>query len=79
MSDLGSEVRREVNAGIASVSRMIERLEIRDNNGANGVSVPTNDHSVAERSNQNNTEIRRGSPLNESSAPAPCSTNPASA
>ena len=31
MADLGSEVRREVNAGIASVSRMMERLETRGN------------------------------------------------
>ncbi|KGN66567.1 E3 ubiquitin-protein ligase RHF2A isoform X2 [Cucumis sativus] len=30
MSDIGSEVRREVNAGIATVSRMMERLETRD-------------------------------------------------
>ncbi|XP_065866104.1 E3 ubiquitin-protein ligase RHF2A [Euphorbia lathyris] len=32
MEDLGSEVRKEVNAGIATVSRMMERLETRDNN-----------------------------------------------
>ncbi|KAK9280507.1 hypothetical protein L1049_014199 [Liquidambar formosana] len=32
MADLGSEVRREVNAGIATVSRMMERLDTRDNN-----------------------------------------------
>ncbi|XP_066339560.1 E3 ubiquitin-protein ligase RHF2A-like [Miscanthus floridulus] len=31
VADLGSEVRREVNAGIASVSRMMERLETRGN------------------------------------------------
>lgn len=30
MSDIGSEVRREVNAGIATVSRMMERFETRD-------------------------------------------------
>ncbi|GFP89917.1 E3 ubiquitin-protein ligase rhf2a [Phtheirospermum japonicum] len=32
MADIGSEVRREVNNGIATVSRMMERLEARDNN-----------------------------------------------
>nr|XP_043630681.1 E3 ubiquitin-protein ligase RHF2A-like [Erigeron canadensis]XP_043630688.1 E3 ubiquitin-protein ligase RHF2A-like [Erigeron canadensis] len=32
MSSIGSEVRREVNAGIANMSRMIERLEVQDNN-----------------------------------------------
>ncbi|GLU19091.1 hypothetical protein SLE2022_353580 [Rubroshorea leprosula] len=31
MAELGSEVKREVNAGIATVSRMMERLETRDN------------------------------------------------
>lgn len=30
VADIGSEVRREVNAGIASVSRMMERLDTRD-------------------------------------------------
>ncbi|KVH90558.1 Zinc finger, RING/FYVE/PHD-type [Cynara cardunculus var. scolymus] len=32
MSNIGTEVRREVNAGIANMSRMIERLEVRENN-----------------------------------------------
>ncbi|KAJ0261304.1 hypothetical protein HA466_0044530 [Hirschfeldia incana] len=31
MADLGSEVKREVSAGIATVSRMMERLETREN------------------------------------------------
>ncbi|XP_020080464.1 E3 ubiquitin-protein ligase RHF2A-like isoform X2 [Ananas comosus] len=33
ISDLGSEVKREINAGIATVSRMMERLETRDGTG----------------------------------------------
>ncbi|GER41828.1 RING finger protein [Striga asiatica] len=33
MADIGSEVRREVNAGIATLSRMMERLETKDGNG----------------------------------------------
>lgn len=32
MSNIGSEVRREVNAGIANMSRIIESLEVRENN-----------------------------------------------
>lgn len=32
MSNIGSEVRREVNTGIANMSRIIERLEVRENN-----------------------------------------------
>ncbi|KAK8941996.1 E3 ubiquitin-protein ligase RHF2A [Platanthera guangdongensis] len=31
MADIGSEVKREVSAGIASVSRMMERLDTREN------------------------------------------------
>lgn len=31
MADIGSEVRKEVNAGLATVSRMMERLESREN------------------------------------------------
>ncbi|CAK7342123.1 unnamed protein product [Dovyalis caffra] len=81
MSDLGSEVRREVNAGIATVSRMMERLETRDNIGTNQVSVSTNltDHSVADRSNnQNDAETHIESPLNEGSTPASCAASSAS-
>uniref|UniRef100_A0A2P2LVG9 E3 ubiquitin-protein ligase RHF2A-like n=1 Tax=Rhizophora mucronata TaxID=61149 RepID=A0A2P2LVG9_RHIMU len=71
MSDFGSEVRREVNAGIASVSRMMERLETRDNERDNQVSVSTylTDCSVSER-DQDNADAGRDSPLNESSATA---------
>ncbi|KAK6131628.1 hypothetical protein DH2020_034642 [Rehmannia glutinosa] len=42
VADIGSEVRREVNAGIATVSRMMERLETRDGNRAGRV-PPAND------------------------------------
>ncbi|KAL6893933.1 hypothetical protein ACP4OV_008031 [Aristida adscensionis] len=34
ISDIGSEVRREVNLGIAAVSRMMERLETKDETGS---------------------------------------------
>eukprot|EP00262_Sarcandra_glabra_P022085 TRINITY_DN9610_c2_g1_i2.p1 TRINITY_DN9610_c2_g1~~TRINITY_DN9610_c2_g1_i2.p1 ORF type:complete len:379 (+),score=76.17 TRINITY_DN9610_c2_g1_i2:162-1298(+) len=39
VADLGSEVRREVNAGIASVSRLMERLDTREENKATGASA----------------------------------------
>ncbi|KAI4386158.1 hypothetical protein MLD38_004117 [Melastoma candidum] len=39
VTDLGSEVRREVDAGIASVSRMMERLETRDTTRTSSDSV----------------------------------------
>lgn len=49
MSDIGSEVRREVNAGIATVSRMMERLETRDNERPSNDSVPDNSESSQDR------------------------------
>ena len=52
MSDIGSEVRREVNAGIATVSRMMEHLDTRDNTRAGSDSIPqsTQSHTAAETS-----------------------------
>jgi E3 ubiquitin-protein ligase RHF len=39
ISDVGSEVRREVNAGIAAVSRMMEQLETKDGTGPSATSA----------------------------------------
>uniref|UniRef100_A0A1J3ID33 RING-type E3 ubiquitin transferase n=1 Tax=Noccaea caerulescens TaxID=107243 RepID=A0A1J3ID33_NOCCA len=50
MADLGSEVKREVSAGIATVSRMMERLETREN------SRPTSTASVSNGSENHNPE-----------------------
>ncbi|KAK6944147.1 Zinc finger, RING-type [Dillenia turbinata] len=75
IEDIGSEVRREVNAGIASVSRMMERLESRDHNGANNASVSnsTADSSVAGPVNPNNAEASETA-LSDNNSP-PCATN----
>jgi E3 ubiquitin-protein ligase RHF len=80
MSDISSDVRREVNAGIATVSRMMERLETRDNGGDNQVSVSNHltDRSNVERSNQNTAATHIESPLNEGSTPAACAASSAS-
>ncbi|XP_039146483.1 E3 ubiquitin-protein ligase RHF2A-like isoform X3 [Dioscorea cayenensis subsp. rotundata] len=43
VADLGSEVRREVNAGIATVSRLIERLDTRDGRRATAVPASPDD------------------------------------
>ncbi|PKU83567.1 E3 ubiquitin-protein ligase RHF2A [Dendrobium catenatum] len=51
MSDIGSEVRREVNAGIATVSRMMERIDMRENSSA-ATSGASTEHSVVESSNE---------------------------
>ncbi|MED6135336.1 E3 ubiquitin-protein ligase rhf2a, variant 2 [Stylosanthes scabra] len=58
MSDIGTEVRREVNAGIATVSRMMERLETRDGNRSNSNTAPSNleDGSVQGSRDQHLTE-----------------------
>ncbi|KAL5708972.1 RING-type E3 ubiquitin transferase [Ranunculus cassubicifolius] len=76
MSDISSEVKREVNAGIASVSRLMERLETRENNRGTGSSVPnTSPDRVTSDSgtgpdNPRGAEIRPNNPLNDSN-PSP--------
>ncbi|XLS49094.1 hypothetical protein HN51_023452 [Arachis hypogaea] len=64
VSELGSEVKRELNAGIASVSRLMERLESRENNRVGDASLSNHlaDSSIPETSNQHNVEaLRRNS------------------
>ncbi|KAL3536000.1 hypothetical protein ACH5RR_004461 [Cinchona calisaya] len=56
MADIGSEVRKEVNAGITSVSRMMERLETRENSRPGPVST-SNNPSVTEQSNHGNLNV----------------------
>ncbi|XP_022746879.1 E3 ubiquitin-protein ligase RHF2A-like isoform X2 [Durio zibethinus] len=72
MSDIGNEVRREVSAGIASVSRMMERLETRENIRENQASVSHHlaQSSVTEQTNQHNTGTRGDNPSNISPSPA---------
>ena len=50
MADLGSEVKREVNAGIATVSRMMERLETRENSRISDASVSDSVNSSVQTS-----------------------------
>lgn len=56
MAELGSEVRREVNAGIATVSRMMERLETRENNRT-GVSSVSDSEEATSATESNNRQI----------------------
>ncbi|XP_047163324.1 E3 ubiquitin-protein ligase RHF2A-like isoform X1 [Vigna umbellata] len=76
VSELGSEVRRELNAKIASVSRLIERLETaRENKSAAGTSV--SNHSIAETSNnQNNAEVHGENSFPGSNTSATFSVSP---
>lgn len=46
MADLGSEVRREVDAGIATVSRMMERLDTRDSGRTSSASVSNSSENL---------------------------------
>ncbi|KAL4606736.1 hypothetical protein ACB092_09G125000 [Castanea dentata] len=80
MTDIGSDVPREVNAGIAGVSRMMERLETRENSSDNPASVANHvgDFSVTEQNNQNIAETHGESPLNDSNQPASCAASSAS-
>lgn len=55
IADLGSDVRNEVNAGIAAVSRMIERLETRDNN-----TQPTNNSTPNNASGASASDVNTG-------------------
>lgn len=53
ISNLGSEMRREVNAGIAAVSRMIEKLETQDGTGPSSATAsPANVHPGSDTDSQ---------------------------
>ncbi|XP_077225882.1 E3 ubiquitin-protein ligase RHF2A-like [Tasmannia lanceolata] len=77
VADLGSEVRREVNAGIASVSRMMERLDTEDNSGANDVSVTHSmeSSSAAEPCNPTIAAANTNNIPNNSNSSASCATS----
>ncbi|KAM7277412.1 hypothetical protein ACFE04_019278 [Oxalis oulophora] len=76
MADLGSEVRREVNAGIATVSRMMERLETRDNN-TSSVSNSPETSSVTESSDHQrlSESVGQSTPNNNTNMQAPRATS----
>ncbi|CAN6203078.1 unnamed protein product [Urochloa humidicola] len=67
ISNLGSEVRREVNAGIAAVSRMMERLETRDGTGPSST-LTTNIHSASDTNNQGASPPKVGTVVNDASS-----------
>lgn len=74
IADVGSEVQREVNEGIASVSHTMDHLETRESSTASEASVANHldDSSVTEQANQNIGETRGENPLNDSNQPASC-------
>ncbi|XP_057468202.1 E3 ubiquitin-protein ligase RHF2A-like [Actinidia eriantha] len=61
-ADLGSEVRREMNAGMATVSHMMEHLETRENSSADSAASDSHnlaDPSITGQHTQNNVENHR--------------------
>lgn len=79
MADLGSDVKREVNAGIATVSRMMERLETRDNSRTSVASVSNNlDSSDAEPDNQQISETGGDKTLDNANIQASCAAGSSS-
>lgn len=79
MADLGSEVKREVNAGFATVSRMMERLETRDDSRINDPRVSNSlDSSVPQSDNQQISENGDGNSLNNHNKPAVCAAGSSS-
>ncbi|KAK8544402.1 hypothetical protein V6N13_056184 [Hibiscus sabdariffa] len=71
MADIGSEVRREVNAGIATVSRMMERLETRDNRNSTDTTSSSENNSNPEPNNHQTSTTTVTSSLDNSSNPEP--------
>lgn len=67
MTDARPEVRREATTGIASVCRMVEPRETREDARPSQASVADNlfGDSTAEQSNQNNAESRGENSLND--------------
>jgi E3 ubiquitin-protein ligase RHF len=78
VSDLGSEVRREVNNGIASVSRMMERLETRGSSrtGDSPTASTSEVCPTTEPSNERVTESNSNNTTSSSTSntSAPCVT-----
>lgn len=67
ISGLGTEVRREVNAGIAAVSRMMERLETKDDTGPSAVPAASA-CSPSDANNQRTVSPNHAAVVNETSS-----------
>ncbi|KAI3912343.1 hypothetical protein MKW92_046767 [Papaver armeniacum] len=77
IKDLGSEVTREVNAGLASVSRMMERLETRENSRSTDSSVSNNlDREGTDLSNQGVGEGHANTPISDRNTSVSCAQRP---
>ncbi|XP_027350733.1 E3 ubiquitin-protein ligase RHF2A-like isoform X2 [Abrus precatorius] len=77
MSDLDSETRRDMNAGIASVSRLIESLETNENNRAAGTSLSNHleDCSIGGVCTRNNVDASGENSSHDNNTSAACSAS----
>ncbi|XP_051114279.1 E3 ubiquitin-protein ligase RHF2A-like isoform X2 [Andrographis paniculata] len=69
MTEIGSEVRREVNAGLATVTRMMERLETRDNDEAGHTPATAEQNNIGETCNEISRNGNKSASLASSSVP----------
>ncbi|PKA52289.1 E3 ubiquitin-protein ligase RHF2A [Apostasia shenzhenica] len=76
VSEIGSEVKREVSAGIATVSRMMERLDTRErrNSGSSSSQSPRA-QSISEQTNGRTTENHTSALPTDSSTSTTCATS----
>ncbi|XP_010420988.1 PREDICTED: E3 ubiquitin-protein ligase RHF2A [Camelina sativa] len=76
MADIGSEVKREVSAGIATVSRMMERLETRENSRPSSASVSDVSENYTPESNNEHNRSEAGGEhsMNERGVKDTCAT-----
>ncbi|KAL0757288.1 hypothetical protein Bca101_094956 [Brassica carinata] len=74
MADIGSEVKREVSAGIATVSRLMERLETRENGTRPGTESVSENNTNAELNNEHSRRSEAGDAhsLNERGVKGTC-------
>ncbi|GAB4859888.1 E3 ubiquitin-protein ligase rhf2a [Ancistrocladus abbreviatus] len=76
MTNISTEVRREVNAGIATMSRMMERLETRDNDRTSSNPNISETSLVPDPDSQHRAEAGGGSnSLNDNKVQAPCAAS----
>jgi len=74
ISNLSSDVRREVNAGMAAVSRLMERLETRDGSGSGPSSASSDNVPPVTDDDQRDASSNFCSPVNGASSSATCAS-----
>ncbi|KAL2507399.1 E3 ubiquitin-protein ligase [Forsythia ovata] len=75
--DPATEVRRDVDPGIAPVSRMMDHLEIAEDSGTNIASVSNNteNRSIPDPAEQHTVEMGGNPSLTENNMQAPCASS----